>query len=74
MTKKNFKYEMVERFGESMTKPKLWNTQALSKVELINGRAAMIGFSAAIMGELITGKGVFSQLRYYLLWYLDLGS
>lgn len=30
--------------------------------ELWNGRLAMLGFVAAIIGELVTGKGLLSQM------------
>ena len=65
-----FNYEPVERFGASMTSPRPWNTQALAGVELLNGRVAMLGFAAAIAGELLTGKGMVGQLAAMLRWYL----
>ncbi|WP_094559520.1 chlorophyll a/b-binding protein [Synechococcus sp. 8F6] len=66
-----FLYEPVERFGASMTSPKPWNTRALAGVELLNGRVAMLGFAAAIAGELLTGKGMVGQLTALLRWYLS---
>ena len=66
----SFLYEPVERFGESMTSPKPWNKAALAGVELLNGRMAMLGFAAAIAGELLTGKGMVGQLAAMLHWYL----
>lgn len=66
-----FHYEPVERFGESMTSPKPWNTTALASVERLNGRVAMLGFAAAIAGELLTGKGMVGQLGGLLGWYLS---
>ena len=48
----NFRYEPVERFGASMTSPRPWNQTALAGVELLNGRVAMLGFLAAVAGEL----------------------
>jgi hypothetical protein len=68
--KEGFLYEPVERFGESMTSPKPWNKAALAGVELLNGRMAMLGFAAAIAGELLTGKGMVGQLAAMLRWYL----
>ncbi|MCP9878619.1 high light inducible protein [Cyanobium sp. A1C-AMD] len=68
--KDGFLYEPVERFGESMTSPKPWNKAALAGVELLNGRMAMLGFAAAIVGELLTGKGMVGQLAAMLHWYL----
>jgi hypothetical protein len=65
-----FLYEPVERFGESMTSPKPWNKAALAGVELLNGRVAMLGFVAAIAGEILTGKGMVGQLAALLHWYL----
>jgi len=65
-----FAYEPVERFGASMTSPRPWNTQALAGVERLNGRVAMLGFMAAIVGELLTGEGMVGQLRALLRWYL----
>ena len=65
-----FAYEPVERFGASMTSPRPWNTQALAGVERLNGRVAMLGFMAAIVGELLTGEGMVGQLGALLRWYL----
>ena len=65
-----FLYEPVERFGASMTTPKPWNTEALASVERLNGRVAMLGFAAAIAGELLTGHGMVGQLAALLRWYL----
>jgi len=58
----SFRFEPVERFGASMTSPRPWNRSALAGVELLNGRVAMLGFLAAIAGELLTGKGIVGQL------------
>ena len=66
-----FLYEPVERFGESMTSPKPWNTTALAAVERLTGRVAMLGFAAAIAGELLTGRGMVGQLAGLLSWYLS---
>ena len=65
-----FAYEPVERFGASMTGLRPWNTQALAGVERLNGRVAMLGFMAAIVGEVLTGKGMVGQLGALLHWYL----
>ena len=43
----------------------------LRRVELINGRAAMVGFSAALLGEWLTGKGIVGQLGLGLAWLLN---
>jgi hypothetical protein len=66
----NFRYEPVERFGASMTSPRPWNQTALAGVELLNGRVAMLGFLAAIAGELVTGEGIVGQLALALRWVL----
>ena len=73
MTPQIFKYETPERFGESLTTARPWNRSALAEVELLNGRAAMLGFVAAIVGELMTGSGIVGQLTGVVRWYLDLG-
>jgi hypothetical protein len=39
-------------------------------VELLNGRVAMLGFLAAIAGELLTGEGIVGQLALALRWVL----
>jgi hypothetical protein len=65
-----FQYEPIERFGASMTSDRPWNVSALADVERLNGRAAMLGFVAAIVGELLTGEGIVGQLRLALLWVL----
>ena len=71
MTDNNdFGYEPVERFGASMTNPRPWNKSALAGVELLNGRVAMLGFMAAIAGELLTGEGIVGQLALMGRWLL----
>ena len=50
MNQDQFRYEPVEKFGEGLTTSRPWNTQALRGVELLNGRVAMLGFLAAILG------------------------
>ena len=73
MTQPQFKYEAPERFGESLTTARPWNSTALEAVERLNGRAAMVGFIAALIGELISGRGIAGQLTGMVRWYLDLG-
>ncbi|MCX5968098.1 MAG: chlorophyll a/b-binding protein [Cyanobacteria bacterium] len=70
MDKDQFRYEPVEKFGEGLTTSRPWNTQALAFVELLNGRVAMLGFMAAILGEGLTGEGMVGQLGLWLHWYL----
>ncbi|QNI91776.1 high light inducible protein [Synechococcus sp. BOUM118] len=73
MTRPAFQYEQPERFGESLTTARPWNKSALTFVERLNGRAAMVGFSAAVLGELFTGQGIVGQLTGVVRWYLQLG-
>ena len=73
MTRPAFLYEEPERFGESLTTARPWNTSALASVERLNGRAAMVGFMAAVAGELVSGKGIGGQLTAVVRWYLELG-
>ena len=73
MTRPAFQYEQPERFGESLTTARPWNRSALSFVERLNGRAAMVGFAAAVLGELLTGQGIVGQLTGVVRWYLELG-
>ena len=72
MKPSDFHYEAPERFGESLTTARPWNHQALEGVERLNGRVAMVGFLAAVLGELLTGKGMTGQLAGMLAWYLNL--
>lgn len=67
----NFRYEPVERFGEGLTTSRPWNTTALAGVERLNGRVAMLGFAAAIVGELISGLGPAGQVLALLGWSLN---
>jgi hypothetical protein len=65
-----FQYEPLERFGEGLTTRRPWNTAALAAVERLNGRVAMLGFAAALIGEWISGHGPAGQLLALLRWYL----
>ena len=65
-----FQYEPLERFGEGLTTRRPWNATALAGVERLNGRVAMLGFAAAVIGELLTGHGPAGQLLALLRWYL----
>ena len=73
MNRPAFHYEQPERFGESLTTSRSWNTSALKVVEQLNGRVAMVGFTAAVVGELVTGHGIVGQLAGLVHWYLQLG-
>ena len=73
MSKTRYQYEQPERFGESLTTARPWNRHALAGVELLNGRVAMLGFMAAVLGEVWTGQGIVGQLNGVLRWYLSLG-
>ena len=66
-----FTYEPLERFGEGLTTRRPWNTTALAGVERLNGRVAMVGFLAAVVGERLTGVGILGQLKAVLMWYLS---
>lgn len=66
-----FLYEAPERFGESLTTRRPWNVAALTYVERLNGRVAMVGFAAAVVGELLTGHGPAGQVIALLRWYLN---
>ncbi len=70
MSDPNFRYEPLEKFGEGLTTARPWNTSALAAVERLNGRVAMLGFAAAVIGELISGHGPAGQLLALLRWYL----
>jgi Chlorophyll A-B binding protein len=70
MPEREFLYEPYERFGEGLTTNRPWNVAALASVERLNGRVAMVGFMAAVIGELITGHGPAGQVLDLLRWYL----
>ena len=70
MDRDQFRYEPLEKFGEGLTTSRPWNTKALTAVERLNGRVAMLGFLAAIVGEWLTGQGIVGQLSLVLRWYL----
>ena len=65
-----FRYEPGERFGEGLTTARPWNVSALASVERLNGRVAMVGFAAALLGEWLTGHGPAGQVLALLRWYL----
>ena len=71
MTQQDFRYEPLERFGEGLTTARPWNTTALAAVERLNGRVAMVGFAAAVLGEWISGHGPAGQVMALLRWYLS---
>ena len=73
MSRPAFRYEEPERFGESLTTARTWNRSALTDVERLNGRMAMLGFLAAVVLEKATGLGIAGQLGAALRWYLQLG-
>ena len=70
MSKPTFEYQPVEKFGESLTEPRPWNIETLKMVERLNGRVAMLGFVAAILGEWMTGYGPAGQVMALLRWSL----
>ena len=71
MSEPSFQYAPVERFGEGLTTRRPWNTDALRGVEQLNGRVAMLGFAAALVGELISGHGPAGQVLAVVRWYLS---
>jgi hypothetical protein len=71
MAPQQFRYEPVEAFGRSMTSARPWNTSALEAVERLNGRVAMLGFAAALIGEWISGHGPAGQVIALVRWYLS---
>lgn len=71
MAKPDFQYEPHERFGEGLTTARPWNNEALAAVERLNGRVAMLGFAAALIGEWISGHGPAGQLLALVRWYLS---
>jgi len=70
MPERPFQYEPFERFGEGLTTDRPWNVAALASVERLNGRVAMVGFVAAVVGELVTGHGPACQVLDLIRWYL----
>ena len=71
MSDPSYRYEPVEKFGESLTTSRPWNTSALAGVERLNGRTAMVGFAAALIGEWITGQGPAGQVMALIRCYLS---
>ena len=65
-------YEPIEKFGEGLTTRRPWNNKALAAVELLTGRVAMVGFAAALIGELVSGRGPAGQVLSLVSWYLQL--
>ena len=72
MPKDEYQYEPLEAFGEGLTTRRPWNTGSLRFVEQLNGRVAMLGFAAAVAGELTTGHGPAGQVAAVIRWYLSL--
>ena len=71
MAERPYLYEPGERFGEGLTTSRPWNLQALAAVERLNGRVAMLGFAAALVGEWVSGHGPAGQLLAMLRWFLS---
>jgi hypothetical protein len=70
MEEPKYLYQPLEKFGEGLTTKRPWNITALQQVELLNGRVAMLGFMAGLIDELITGRGILSQLIWIGGWFL----
>lgn len=71
MSESKFQYEPHEAFGEGLTTRRPWNVSALQQVEQLNGRVAMLGFAAAVIGEWISGHGPAGQVLALVRWYLS---
>ncbi|MBM5807421.1 MAG: high light inducible protein [Cyanobacteria bacterium M_surface_10_m2_179] len=71
MSKQDFSTSPHEAFGEGLTTRRPWNTKALAGVERLNGRVAMLGFAAALLGEWLTGHGPAGQVVALVRWYLS---
>ena len=55
-----FQYEPIEKFGEGLTTRRPWNNKALAAV------------AAALIGELVSGRGPAGQVLSLVSWYLQL--
>ena len=72
MEEQKYVYQPLEKFGEGLTTNRPWNITALQQVELLNGRVAMLGFLAGLIAELLTGRGILSQLLWIGGWFLGM--
>jgi hypothetical protein len=70
MEEPKYLYQPLEKFGEGLTTKRPWNITALQQVELLNGRVAMLGFMAGLTAEMLTGRGILSQLLWIGGWFL----
>jgi hypothetical protein len=70
MEEQKYVYQPLEKFGEGLTTNRPWNITALQQVELLNGRVAMLGFLAGLIAEMLTGRGILSQLLWIGGWFL----
>lgn len=70
MEEQKYVYQPLEKFGEGLTTNRPWNITALQQVELLNGRVAMLGFMAGLTAEMLTGRGILSQLLWIGGWFL----
>jgi hypothetical protein len=70
MEEQKYVYQPLEKFGEGLTTNRPWNITALQQVELLNGRVAMLGFMAGLIAEMLTGRGLLSQLLWIGGWFL----
>jgi hypothetical protein len=70
MEEPKYLYQPLEKFGEGLTTNRPWNITALQQVELLNGRVAMLGFMVGLIAELLTGRGILSQLLWIGGWFL----
>ena len=72
MEEPKYLYQPLEKFGEGLTTKRPWNITALQQVELLNGRVAMLGFMAGLTAEMLTGRGILSQLLWIGGWFLGM--
>lgn len=70
MEEQKYVFQPLEKFGEGLTTNRPWNITALQQVELLNGRVAMLGFMAGLIAEMLTGRGILSQLLWIGGWFL----
>ena len=70
MEEPKYLYQPLEKFGEGLTTKRPWNITALQQVELLNGRVAMLCFMAGLTAEMLTGRGILSQLLWIGGWFL----
>ena len=56
--------ERQVRYGEATS---MAEAERFISAELLNGRLAMLGISIGVATELLTGKGIITQITYGIL-------